>query len=71
MQTGKKSQGFGDSMAKIAKAIAADKAAARIAKELGIEDCGCSKRQEALNNPDLLVNKIFYKNKEKDEDIKE
>ena len=71
MQTGKKSQGFGDSMAKIAKAIAADKAAKRIAKELGIEDCGCSKRQEALNNPDLLVNKIFYKNKEKDEDIKE
>lgn len=71
MQTSKKSQGFGDSIAAIAKAIAADKAADKIAKALGLEDCGCSKRQEALNNPDLLVNKVFYKNKEKDEDVKE
>lgn len=68
METNKKSQGFGDSLAKIAKAIAADKAAKKIAEELGIEDCGCSKRQKALNNPDLLVNKIFYKNKEVDND---
>lgn len=67
----KKSQGFGDSMAKIAKAIAADKAADKIAKALGLEDCGCSKRQETLNNPDLLVNKVFYKNKEQDDEIKE
>jgi hypothetical protein len=69
MQTSKKSQGFGDSMAKIARAIAADKAADKIAKSLGLEDCGCSKRQESLNNPDLLVNKIFYKNKENNEII--
>lgn len=27
------------------------------------KDCGCNKRQEKLNNPDLLVNKIFYNNK--------
>jgi len=71
METSKKSQGFGDSIAKITKAIAADKAAKRIAEALGVEDCGCSKRQEALNNPDLLVNKVFYKNKENNEDIKE
>jgi hypothetical protein len=25
-------------------------------------DCGCSKRKEALNDPNLLINKIFYKN---------
>lgn len=67
----KKSQGFGDSMSKIAKAIAADKAADKIAEALGLEDCGCGKRQEKLNNPDLLVNKIFYKNKEQDDEIKE
>lgn len=24
-------------------------------------DCGCQERKEALNNPDLLINKIFYK----------
>lgn len=27
------------------------------------KDCGCGKRQEKLNNPDLLVNKIFYNKK--------
>ena len=67
----KKSQGFGDSMAKIAKAIAADKAADKVAEALGLEDCGCEKRQEKLNNPDLLINKVFYKNKEQDVEIKE
>jgi hypothetical protein len=24
-------------------------------------DCGCQERKEALNNPNLLINKIFYK----------
>ena len=67
----KKSQGFGDSVAKIAKAIAADKAADKIAEALGLEDCGCEGRKEKLNNPDLLVNKVFYKNKEQDDEIKE
>ena len=66
----KKSQGFGDSVAKIAKAIAADKAADKIAEALGLEDCGCEGRKEKLNNPDLLVNKVFYKNKEQDDEIK-
>lgn len=66
----KRSEGFGDSIAKITKAIRADIAAKKIAKELGIEDCGCSKRQEQLNNPDLLINKIFYKKTNTDEDIK-
>jgi hypothetical protein len=67
----KKSEGFGSDIAKVAKFIHADAAAARIARVLGYEDCGCGPRAEALNNPDLLVNKIFYKNKEQDEDIKE
>jgi hypothetical protein len=24
-------------------------------------DCGCGERKELLNNPNLLINKIFYK----------
>jgi hypothetical protein len=67
----KKTEGFGSDIAKVAKLIGADKAAQRIAKSLGYEDCGCGPREEALNNPDLLINKIFYKNKEEDENIKE
>lgn len=31
------------------------------AQELGvIEKCKCEERKEALNNPDLLINKVFY-----------
>lgn len=67
-----KPRGFGDDIQRIAKVIQADKAAKEIAKALGKEDCGCSKRQESLNNPDLLINKVFYKNKNnQDENIKE
>jgi hypothetical protein len=29
-----------------------------------IEDCGCKERQEALNNPELLINKLFYGTKQ-------
>lgn len=63
-------QGFGDDIHRIAKAIKADVAAQKIAEALGRKDCGCKKRQQDLNNPDLMVNKIFYKNKEQDENIK-
>jgi len=68
----KKTHGFGSDLAKAAKFVRADIAADRIAKALGYDDCGCSDRAEALSNPDLLVNKIFYKklddeiNKEQD-----
>ena len=67
----KKSEGFGSDIAKVAKFIHADQAALRIARALGYEDCGCGPREEALNDPNLLINKVFYKNKEQDEDIKE
>ena len=63
----KKTQGFGTDLAKAARFVRADIAADRIAKALGYEDCGCAGRAEALDNPDLLVNKIFYKNKDNDE----
>lgn len=63
----KKIHGFGSDLAKAAKLIKADIAADKIAKSLGYEDCGCSGRAKALDNPNLLVNKIFYKNQETDE----
>lgn len=66
----KKTHGFGTDLAKAAKFVRADIAADRIAKALGFEDCGCTGRAEALDNPDLLVNKIFYK-KQDDENNKE
>jgi hypothetical protein len=71
MDIEKKTHGFGSHLAKAAKIIKADVAADRIAKALGYEDCGCAARAAALNNPDLLVNKIFYKNQEDDEINKE
>jgi len=62
----KKSQGFGDDFEKLAKALRLDKLAQEAASALGKEDCGCSGRKDKLNNPDLLINKVFYKNKEQD-----
>jgi hypothetical protein len=47
-----KHKGLGDTIASITKATGLDK--------LVGEDCGCPERQEMLNNPDLLINKIFY-----------
>ena len=42
------SKGLGDSVAKVANAIGADKIAAAWSNTTG-KDCGCKKRQEALN----------------------
>lgn len=64
----RKIEGFGDHIAKFTKKTGIDKLADKLAKASGKKDCGCKKRQEVLNNPDLLVNKIFYgKNKIKNE----
>ncbi len=45
-----KSEGLGDTIAKITSATKLDKLADSIAKAAGAEDCGCKKRQEKLNN---------------------
>lgn len=67
MATEKKVKGFGDEIAKVTKKLGLDQVADNIAKAAGKKDCGCKKRQKQLNNPDLLVNKIFYgKNKVKE-----
>jgi hypothetical protein len=58
-----KNKGLGDTIASIAKATGLDK--------LVGEDCGCTERQEMLNNPDLLINKIFYGTKQNIEVLRE
>jgi hypothetical protein len=55
-----KNKGLGDTIASITKATGLDK--------LVGEDCGCKQRQQKLNNPDLLINKIFY-GKEQDSEV--
>lgn len=46
---GNKSEGLGDTIAKITSATKLDKLAESIASAVGAEDCGCKKRQEQLN----------------------
>lgn len=66
MPTEKKVEGFGDEIARVTKKLGLDQVVEHVAKVAGKKDCGCQKRQKQLNNPDLLVNKIFYgKNKVK------
>ena len=50
----KKHKGFGDTVAAVTSAIGIEKT----------EGCGCDERQEAWNNPDLLINKLFYGTKQ-------
>ena len=44
-----KSQGLGDTIAKITSATKLDKLAESIADAVGADDCGCKARQEKLN----------------------
>jgi hypothetical protein len=58
--TNKPSEGLGDTIAKITELLKIDELAQKIAESLGHEDCGCSRRQEKLNE-------LFpYKNKDKE-----
>lgn len=50
-------KGLGDTVAAAAKALAVDKLADQLAKLAGKEDCGCKKRQEALNELFPYINK--------------
>lgn len=45
----KKSEGLGDTIAKITHFLYLDILADRIAKLFGKEDCGCSRRRKKLN----------------------
>ena len=44
-----RSEGLGDTIAKLAKFVGLDKIADKIAKLFGKEDCGCNRRREKLN----------------------
>jgi len=48
----KKHKGIGDTVAAITKATGLDKLVGK--------DCGCPERQEAWNDPELLVNRVIY-----------
>jgi hypothetical protein len=53
-----KSEGLGDTIAKITHFFGIDVLAEKIAKLRGKEDCGCERRREKLNKV------VSYKNKE-------
>ena len=55
-----KSKGLGDTIEKITEATGIKKATKFVTKASG-KDCGCAARKEKLNDPNLLVNKVFYK----------
>jgi hypothetical protein len=56
-----KSKGLGDTVEKITTATGIKNVVEKVSKATG-KDCGCNKRKEILNNPNLLINKTFYKN---------
>lgn len=57
---GTESKGLGDTIAKVTEFLMIDQLAQKLAETLGEEDCGCTRRQEKLNE-------LFpYKNKEED-----
>ena len=49
---------LGDSIEKVTKATGVKAAVDFVAKKTG-KDCGCAKKKAALNNPNLLINKIL------------
>ena len=53
---------LGDDIERITRATGIKKAVNYVSKKTG-KDCGCNKRKAALNNPNILLNKIIYKKK--------
>jgi hypothetical protein len=43
------SEGFGDTIAYLTNLLKLDKAVKAVTEAMGIEDCGCEKRRETLN----------------------
>lgn len=59
-----KSQGLGDTIEKITTATGIKKVVEAVSDATG-KDCGCKERKQRLNNPNLLINKVFYNNNKK------
>lgn len=55
----KKSVGLGDTIEKITKSTGIKSVVDKVSELTG-KDCGCKERKEKLNDPNLLLNKIFY-----------
>jgi len=54
------SKGLGDVIEKITTSTGIKAVVNKVA-EVTKKPCGCAQRKEALNNPNLLVNKILFK----------
>lgn len=57
-----KDRGLGDTVERFTKATGIKKVVEKVSEVTGF-DCGCEERRERMNDPNILVNKIFYKNK--------
>lgn len=55
-----KSKGLGDTIEKITTATGVKKIVDTVSKATG-KDCGCAARKAKLNDPNLLVNKLYKK----------
>lgn len=55
-------KGFGDTLERITKATGIKKIVDTISEATG-KDCGCGERKKKLNEPNILVNKLFYNKK--------
>lgn len=56
-----KSQGLGDTIEKITNKTGVKSVVKAVSNAVG-KDCGCEERKKKLNDPNLLVNKMFYNN---------
>ena len=64
MEHQEKSKGLGDTIEKITTATGIKKVVEAVSDATG-KDCGCEERKQRLNNPNLLINKVFYNNNKK------
>jgi hypothetical protein len=48
-QKKKQAEGFGDTIASLTELLKIDKLVKSVTEAMGIEDCGCERRKDALN----------------------
>jgi hypothetical protein len=60
----KKPKGLGSAIEKVTEATGIKKVVEAGAAALN-KDCGCKKRRDFLDNPNLMVNKVFFKGDKK------
>jgi hypothetical protein len=60
MEQRNKAKGLGDTLERITTVTGIKRMVDTVSKAVG-KDCGCKKRKEALNDKNLLINKMLYK----------